>query len=260
MFTRRSAAPSPLTINQRAKVNAYLKRVINEAGGNVSGLNIRINQTTRRVITNNNIKAMNNFEARKLLNKINRGGRLINGRFIQKRTPLDAAASWGRRGVTAVVGGVGGAVAGVVAGLGGSQIERQLILDVPALIAGDWEKSRIIEYISKQLAIGTGIGDSEKIRKFLVKALLTGKVLNKNKTTQMNWGRNLGRQAVNLYGNYSRVNSGSGASKYANVKSGFIRGASRAYAPRTAGVVNTLRRQAPTLKQLEAWANSPNMY
>ena len=260
MFTRRSVPPSPLTTNQRAKVNAYLKRVINEAGGNVSGLNIRINQTTRRVITPNNIKAMNNFEARKLLNKINRGGLLITGRFNQKRTPLGAAASWGRRGVTAVVGGVGGAVAGVVGGLGGSQIERQLILDVPALIAGDWEKSRIIEYISKQLAIGTGIGDSEKIRKFLVKALLTGKVLNKNKTTQMNWGRNLGRQAVNLYGNYSRVNSGSGASKYANVKSGFIRGASRAYAPRTAGVVNALRRQAPTHKQLEAWANSPNMY
>lgn len=246
--------PPPLTTNQRAKVNAYLNRVIREARGNVTGLNIRINQTTRRVITTDNIHKLNNGEVRKLLNKINRGGPLINNRF-SKRTPLGAAASWGRRGVTAVVGGVSGAVAGVVGGITGSQLERQLVLDVPAIVTGDWEKSRIIEYISKQLALGTGLKDHEKIRKFLVKALLTGKVLNKNKTTQINWGRNLGRQAVNLYGDYSRVNSG--PSRYANVQSGFIRGAGRAYAPRTAATVNALRRHLPTLKQLESWENSP---
>lgn len=237
MFSRRKAAPPPqLTNQQRAIVNRYLERVVNNANGNVTGLGIIINATTRRKITKDNIKKLNNGEAKKLYNKIERGNSAINNRFKKRGSPVGLVINLGKRTATAAAGGVAGLAAGVVGGFAAPGIERQLILDVPALVTGDWEKSRIIAYIAEQMAESTQLSP-EKIRALIIKILTTKKVLNKNKEQQINWGRNIGSQVVSLYKNYSSVPA-NGQSRFKNVKSGFIKGLGRAYFPRTAAARN----------------------
>lgn len=246
-FTRRRQAPPPIiTENERRAVNNYLRRVIKNANGNVSGLNIRINQTTRRKITNADLALLNNREAKKLHNKLRAGGALINNRFKGRNVfskTFGAAMNAGWRTATAVAGGAAGLTAGVVGGISGSQLERQLILDVPALIAGDWEKSRIIRYISEKIAESTEL-EPAKVHSLLLKLIMTGRVLNKNKETQVNWGRNLGRQLADVYINYSKIPK-TRNSPYKNVKNGVLRGFGRAYFPRMAAARNLAIRALP---------------
>jgi hypothetical protein len=83
--------------------------------------------------------------------------------------------------------------------------------------------------------------DAEKIRKFLIKLLHTKDILKKNKTAQVNWGRNLARQGVNIYRNYSRVKR-NGPERYGNVKTGLYYGTAEAVAPRTTSAITALTR------------------
>jgi hypothetical protein len=244
-FTRSRQAPQPvINANQRKTVNNYLRKVILLAKGNVTGLNIRINQTTRQRIGNNDLAKINNGEAKKLYNKIASGGPLIHNRFKGRNVFSKAGsaavgfvAGFGSRAATAVTGGLAGLSAGVYGGVTGSKLEKELILDVPALISGDWAKSRIINYVADVLAESMELPPA-KIHKLLVSIALTPKVVHKrNKNGQIQWGRNIGSQLANVYTNYSKIPT-SGPSRYSNVTSGVIRGAGRTMFPRTAAVKN----------------------
>jgi hypothetical protein len=242
-FPRRRQAPArPITENQRKTVNNYLRKVIREANGNISGLGLYINTggAAKRTIKNSDIEKLNNGEAKKLYNKIVTGGPLINNRFkgrnIFSRVGRGVGGV-GARAFTTVAGGLAGLSAGVYGGVTGSKLEQELIQDVPALVTGDWEKSRIIRYISEVIAESMELQPA-KIQRLLVSIALTPKVVrNRNKNGQIQWGRNIGSQLANVYTNYSKIPT-TNRSKYSNVTSGVIRGAGRALFPRTAAVKN----------------------
>ena len=99
-FTRSRQASPVISPEERRIVRNYLNRVVRNAGGNVKGLNIIINQTSRQRITQNDLNKLNNYEAKKLYNKISRGGPLINNRFKRGWNPLGNVV----RGVGGFVG------------------------------------------------------------------------------------------------------------------------------------------------------------
>jgi len=186
---------------------------------------------------------INNREAKKLYNKIGRGGPLINNRFLRQnlfsragRAVKRGAVGTGKVAVGLVGEGVkrtgtavGGAAAGFAGGLYGINLERKLVADLPALVSGDWEKSRIIMYVAETLAEALGVPPA-KIHRLLINTALTRKVVaNRNKAGQIQWGRNIGAQMVGIYKNMP-PNRG----KYSNVVNGIKNGAIAAYSPTVA--------------------------